>query len=110
MEAAAIELENSVQKADQKLDLIACQLEQYEKDLFSRDATEVSILTLLRSVNQVKEEYENLRREISEVQQLQKQLSDSLKLQLRQVQGRMGTLKHKIIGSTGATARPRPDN
>jgi hypothetical protein len=48
----------------------------------------------------VREEYENLRREISEVQQLQKQLSDSLRLQLRQVQGTFGTLRDKIIGGS----------
>jgi hypothetical protein len=58
---------------------------------------QVSVLKLLRSVNQVREEYENLRREISEVQQLQKQLSDSLRLQLRQVQGTFGTLRDRII-------------
>lgn len=57
------------------------------------------MISLLRGVNQVKEEYENLRREISEVQQLQKQLSDSLKIQLRQVQGRFGTLRERIIQS-----------
>jgi hypothetical protein len=61
---------------------------------------QVSVLKLLRSVNQVREEYENLRREISEVQQLQKQLSDSLRLQLRQVQGTFGTLRDKIIGGS----------
>lgn len=36
-------------------------------------------------MNQVKEEYENLRREINEVQQLQRQLTDSLRNQLKQV-------------------------
>jgi hypothetical protein len=61
---------------------------------------QVSVLKLLRSVNQVREEYENLRREISEVQQLQKQLTDTLRLQLRQVQGRFGTLRDKIIGGS----------
>jgi hypothetical protein len=61
---------------------------------------QVSVLKLLRSVKQVREEYENLRREISEVQQLQKQLSDSLHLQLRQVQGTFGTLRDKIIGGS----------
>ncbi|XP_069685634.1 uncharacterized protein [Periplaneta americana] len=101
MEAAVVQLEESVQKADKKLDVIAWKLDQYEKQVVHVDgselATEVSVLKLLRSVNQVREEYENLRREISEVQQLQKQLSDSLRLQLRQVQGTFGTLRDKII-------------
>ncbi|KAK7874376.1 hypothetical protein R5R35_007838 [Gryllus longicercus] len=97
MKEAAESLEQSVQNADNKLDLIAWKIEQYENELKWVDSTEVSILKLLRSVNQVKEEYENLRREISEVQQLQKQLSDSLRLQLKLVQGKMGLLKHKIV-------------
>lgn len=103
MESAVGQLEDSVQKADKKLDGIAWKLDQYEKQVVHVDcselelATEVSVLKLLRSVNQVREEYENLRREISEVQQLQKQLSDSLRLQLRQVQGTFGTLRDKII-------------
>lgn len=97
MKAAAENLEKTVQNADNKLDLIAWKIEQYENELKWVDSTEVSILKLLRSVNQVKEEYENLRREISEVQQLQKQLSDSLRIQLKEVQGKMGSLKHKIV-------------
>ncbi|XP_069685632.1 uncharacterized protein [Periplaneta americana] len=102
MEAAVVQLEESVQKADKKLDVIAWKLDQYEKQVVHVDGSElateqVSVLKLLRSVNQVREEYENLRREISEVQQLQKQLSDSLRLQLRQVQGTFGTLRDKII-------------
>ncbi|XP_046980381.1 uncharacterized protein LOC124545484 [Schistocerca americana] len=99
MEKTADQLEVTVQKADTKLDLIAWKLEKCEKELFHLDGTEVSVISLLRGVNQVKEEYENLRREISEVQQLQKQLSDSLRLQLRQVQGRFGSLRERIIKS-----------
>ncbi|GLH05263.1 Uncharacterized protein GBIM_10905 [Gryllus bimaculatus] len=103
MKEAAESLEQSVQNADNKLDLIAWKIEQYENELKWVDSTEVSILKLLRSVNQVKEEYENLRREISEVQQLQKQLSDSLRLQLKLVQGKMGSLKHKIVTQNNIT-------
>jgi hypothetical protein len=58
------------------------------------------MLNLLQSVEQVREEYENLRQEISEVQQLQKQLSDTLHLQLRQVQGTFGALRDKMIGGS----------
>lgn len=104
MEAAVVRLEESVLKADKRLDTIAWKLDEYEKQVVHVDgnehATQVSVLKLLRSVKQVREEYENLRREISEVQQLQKQLSDSLHLQLRQVQGTFGTLRDKIIGGS----------
>lgn len=55
-------------------------------------------MRLLRSVTQVKEEYEVLRQDIQEVQQLQKQLTDSLKAQLTQVHGHFNVLRNRIIG------------
>jgi predicted nucleic acid-binding Zn-ribbon protein len=104
MEAAVVRLEESVLKADKTLDTIAWKLDEYEKQVVHVDSnehsTQVSVLKLLRSVQQVREEYESLRREISEVQQLQKQLSDTLHLQLQQVQGTFGTLRDKIIGGS----------
>jgi len=104
MEAAVVRLEESVLKADKALGTIAWKLDEYEKKVVHVDgnehATQVSVLKLLRSVQQVREEYESLRREISEVQQLQKQLSDTLHLQLRQVQGTFGTLRDRIIGGS----------
>ena len=56
------------------------------------------MLRLLRSVHQVTKDYQNLRQEILEVQQLQKQLSDSLKAQLSQVHGHFNLLRNKIVG------------
>lgn len=56
------------------------------------------MLRLLRSVHQVTKDYQNLRQEILEVQQLQKQLSDSLKVQLSQVHGHFNLLRNKIVG------------
>lgn len=58
---------------------------------------QVSVLRLVRSVHQVKEEYQTLRQEILEVQQLQKQLTNSLKAQVSQVQGHFNILREKII-------------
>lgn len=59
---------------------------------------QVSVLKLIKSVAQVKEEYQTLRQEILEVQQLQKQLTDSLKAQVTQVQGHFNILRDKIVG------------
>ncbi|XP_015185902.1 PREDICTED: uncharacterized protein LOC107071423 isoform X1 [Polistes dominula] len=84
MESAIVHLEQSVQKADGKLDMIAWQIDAFEKEFEDPD-NEISVVRLLRSVHQVTKDYQNLRQEISEVQQLQKQLSDSLKAQLSQV-------------------------
>ncbi|XP_054004778.1 uncharacterized protein LOC128890365 [Hylaeus anthracinus] len=97
MESAIVHLEQSVQKADGKLDMIAWQIDAFEKEFEDPDS-EISVLRLLRSVHQVTKDYENLHREILEVQQLQKQLSDSLKAQLSQVVGHFNLLRNKIVG------------
>lgn len=53
---------------------------------------------LLETVTQVKQHYENLRKEISEVQELQKQVQDSLRDSTMQVQTRCRALRMKLIG------------
>ncbi|XP_076749424.1 uncharacterized protein LOC143422560 [Xylocopa sonorina] len=97
MESAILHLEQSVQKADGKLNTIAWQIDAFEKE-FEDPESEISVLRLLRSVHQVTKDYQNLRQEILEVQQLQKQLSDSLKAQLSQVHGHFNLLRSKIVG------------
>ncbi|XP_012250765.1 uncharacterized protein LOC105683045 [Athalia rosae] len=97
MNSAIVNLEQSVREANGKLDMITWQIETFEKECQDPD-NEVSVLRLLRSVTQVKEEYQTLRRDILEVQQLQKQLADSLKMQLSQVQGHFNILRDKILG------------
>lgn len=63
----------------------------------------MSVLRLLRTVTQVKEEYEVLRQDIHEVQQLQKQLTDSLKAQLSQVHGHFNVLRNRIVSRNNRT-------
>ncbi|EFN68356.1 Ska2 N-terminal domain-containing protein [Camponotus japonicus] len=99
MESAIGHLEQSVQKADGKLDMIAWQIDAFEK-AFEEPEDEISVLRLLHSVHQVTKDYQNLRQEILEVQQLQKQLSDSLRAQLTQVHGHFNLLRNKIVGQT----------
>ncbi|XP_014219898.1 uncharacterized protein LOC106647849 [Copidosoma floridanum] len=98
MESAIIHLEQSVQEADGKLDMIAWQIDAFEKEFQNNDTESVSVLRLLRSVTQVKEEYQVLRQDIQEVQQLQKQLTDSLRAQLMQVHGHFNVLRNRIVG------------
>ncbi|XP_058789223.1 uncharacterized protein LOC131663126 [Phymastichus coffea] len=107
MESAIMNLEQSVQKADGKLDMISWQIDAFEKEFQDTESEPVSVLRLLRSVTQVKEEYEVLRQDIHEVQQLQKQLTDSLKAQLLQVHGHFNILRNKIVGRTNNRTTPR---
>lgn len=97
MESIIVHLEQSVQKADGKLDMIAWQIDAFEKEFIIDPNSEISVLHLLRSVHQVTKDYQNLRQEILEVQQLQKQLSDSLKAQLCQMHGHFNLLRNKIV-------------
>lgn len=83
-------------KADEKLDSLALQVGNIENNIFSEDGTEVEVFTLLQSVNDVKTNYQSLRKEILEVQDLQKELSSSLQTQLKIMQDKCNLLKEKI--------------
>ncbi|KAK0080468.1 hypothetical protein PV325_013899 [Microctonus aethiopoides] len=97
MESELMNLEQSVHRANGKLASITWKIQTFEKEFPDSD-NEVSVLKLIKSVAQVKEEYQTLRQEILEVQQLQKQLTDSLKAQVTQVQGHFNILRDKIVG------------
>lgn len=64
---------------------------------------DVTVFNLLKSVTEVKNDYQNIRKELMEVQQLQKQISTSLRTQLQQVHGHFTALKQKITGSQNDT-------
>lgn len=83
-------------KTDEKLDDLALQVGNIGNELFSEDGTEVEVFSLLKSVTEVKSNYQNLRKEIMEVQDLQKQLSSSLQVQLRTMQSNFNMLKEKL--------------
>ncbi|XP_033338946.1 uncharacterized protein LOC117227627 [Megalopta genalis] len=96
METTIVHLEQSVKQVVGKLDMIAWKIDTFEKQ-FENSDREISALRLLRSVHQVTKDYENLHREILELQQLQKQLSVSLKTQLSQVVWHFNLLRNKIV-------------
>lgn len=85
-----------MQKADEKLDSLAIQVGNIENNVFSEDGAKVEVFSLLRSVNDVKENYQNLRKEILEVQDLQKELSNTLQTQLKAMQNKCHLLKERI--------------
>lgn len=86
-----------MQKTDQKMDVLADQVTNIESELFSEDGSQVEVMTLLQSVTEVKNNYQNLRKEIVEVQHLQKQLSSTLQIQLQAMQSKFNTLKEKLM-------------
>lgn len=52
---------------DARLDTLALQVGNIEHDIFSDDGQEVEVHNLLKSVSEVKDNYQNLRKEILEV-------------------------------------------
>ncbi|XP_046684094.1 uncharacterized protein LOC124369937 [Homalodisca vitripennis] len=101
-EAVLNNLEKSVKRTDSHLDKIAWKLDECEKEViditYDENKESESVLHLLETVTQVKQHYENLRKEISEVQELQKQVQDSLRDSTAQVQTRCRALRMKLIG------------
>ncbi|KAK9892406.1 hypothetical protein WA026_019856 [Henosepilachna vigintioctopunctata] len=85
-----------MKKTDEKMDTLAEQVCHIESDIFSEGET-IQVNNLLQSVNEVKENYQSLRKELIEVQDLQKQLSSTLQSQLRIMQSKFNILKQKVV-------------
>ncbi|XP_018323601.1 uncharacterized protein LOC108735886 isoform X2 [Agrilus planipennis] len=74
MENTVKKLEEQVKETDETLGSIATKVGNVQKEI-CREGTKIEVNKLLQSVHDVKNDYQNLRKEISEVQDLQKQLS-----------------------------------
>ncbi|XP_022906160.2 epidermal growth factor receptor substrate 15-like [Onthophagus taurus] len=96
MEEAVVNLEKQMQKTDEKLDDLATQVGDITSDLLSEEDKEIEVYTLLKSVNEVKSNYQSLHRDIQEVQGLQRELSGQLHAQLKLMQKKCSQLKEKI--------------
>lgn len=93
---------------DARLDTLALQVGNIEHEIFSDDGQKVEVHNLLKSVSEVKDNYQNLRKEILEVQDLQKQLSTTLNSQLRTMQAKFHLLKEKVTVAEQAKLNARP--
>ncbi|XP_019869263.2 uncharacterized protein LOC109597924 isoform X1 [Aethina tumida] len=96
MEKAVEELEHKMKKTDERFEDLAVQVGNIEQDMFADDVEEVQVNNLLRSVNEVKSNYMHLKKELGEVQDLQRQLSTTLHMQLKMMQTKFNTLKEKV--------------
>lgn len=85
-----------MRQTDEKMDTLASQVGNIESDFFSENGDQIEVKNLLQSVNQVKSNYQNLRKDLLEVQDLQKQLSHTLHVQLQVMQAKFNTLKQKL--------------
>lgn len=99
-----------MQCAGDHLDTVASRLTQVEHLLLYNDddVDNFSVLEVLESVTEVKNEYQNLQKDIKEVQQLQKEMAASLQTQMRSMRQTFLLLKKKIqsqasVSSSGSS-------
>ncbi|XP_026313580.1 uncharacterized protein LOC113225476 [Hyposmocoma kahamanoa] len=91
------ELEETVKRTDEQLDLMAWKIEDGDKDLVVPvDGQDMCIMNLLKSVSEVRSDYQQLRQELEEVQALQRELSSRLRAQLRIVHGKFARLRQRL--------------
>lgn len=85
-----------MRQTDERMGTLASQVGNIENEIFSEKGEEIEVNNLLQSVNEVKSNYQTLRKDLMEVQDLQKQLSHSLHVQLQVMQAKFNTLKQKL--------------
>ncbi|XP_060533101.1 uncharacterized protein LOC132706049 [Cylas formicarius] len=108
MEQVVEDIENKVKKTDERLDNLAEQVGNIESGIFSEDGEKIEVHNILKSVSEVKSNYQNLRKDIMEVQDLQKQLSLTLGQQLKMMQNKFNMLKERInVAESSKLVRPK---
>uniref|UniRef100_A0A1L8D7K7 Ska2 N-terminal domain-containing protein n=1 Tax=Nyssomyia neivai TaxID=330878 RepID=A0A1L8D7K7_9DIPT len=100
-------LQNSVDYTGSQLDIVAMQLSKVEKILPTecQESDVASVMELLDTMSDVKNEYKNLKKDLQEVQQLQKQMTNSLRYQMNELAQTFNLLK-KRIESTAPSPPP----
>nr|XP_004928996.1 uncharacterized protein LOC101740149 isoform X1 [Bombyx mori] len=95
------ELEETVKQTDVQIDLMDWKMENVEKELVQPiNAQETCIMNLLKSVSEVRSDYQQLRRELVEVQALQQELSSKLRAQVRLVHGKFARLRQRLVAAS----------
>ncbi|XP_030568777.1 uncharacterized protein LOC115768353 [Drosophila novamexicana] len=95
-------LEKSVANAGSQLYTMAHKLHAVERSLDQtamEQMDEMEVMELLESMTEVKNEYQNLRKDIQEVQQLQRDVSTSIRYQMTNMQQTFQMLKKRIATS-----------
>ncbi|KAH8345099.1 hypothetical protein KR059_004909 [Drosophila kikkawai] len=106
-------LEKSVANAGSQLYTMAHKLHAVERSLEQttmEQMDEMEVLELLESMSEVTNEYQNLRKDIREVQQLQRDVSSSIRYQMRSMQQTFHTLKQRIASSQKNRSGSKPES
>ncbi|CAG9801528.1 unnamed protein product [Chironomus riparius] len=104
MSETLFSLEQSVNNAGNQLTTLASKLGNVEKNLLpdptqietTAEPVNIPVLELLESVSDVTNEYETLRRDLSEMNHLQKEMTSNLRYQVRIMNQTFNLLKQRI--------------
>ncbi|CAB3222231.1 unnamed protein product [Arctia plantaginis] len=95
------ELEETARQTDEQLDLMAWKMDSVDNKLVEPvNSQDMCIMNLLKSVSEVRSDYQQLRRELVEVQALQRELSSRLRSQLRLVHGKFARLRQRLAAAS----------
>ncbi|CAH0713437.1 unnamed protein product, partial [Brenthis ino] len=95
------QLEETVKRTDEQLDLMEWKMDNVEKQMVEPLCNQdVCLVNLLKSVSEVRSDYQQLRAELVEVQALQRELSTRLRTQLRLVHGKFARLRQRIAAAS----------
>ncbi|XP_037934690.1 uncharacterized protein LOC119669033 [Teleopsis dalmanni] len=92
-------LERSIANAGTQLYTVSHKLHEVERSLDETSLDEmddICVMELLESMTEVKNEYQNLRRDIQEVQQLQRDVTTSIRFQMRAMHQTFQMLKKRL--------------
>lgn len=95
---------SQVKNTGDQLDVFTSRLIDVERHLYNStleggggdEVDDACVMELLESMTEVKNEYQNLRKDIQEVQQLQKEMTSSLRYQMRAMTQTFNLLKKRI--------------
>ncbi|XP_013103192.1 uncharacterized protein LOC106084199 [Stomoxys calcitrans] len=92
------ELEKSVAHAGSQLNCMAHKLHEVERRCLdcNQEIDDTCVLELLESMSEVRNEYINLRKDIQEVQQLQRDVTTSIRFQMRTMHQTYQVLKKRL--------------
>ncbi|XP_059054818.1 uncharacterized protein LOC131848881 [Achroia grisella] len=95
------DLEETVKQTDEQLDMMEWKMDGVEGELVEPISTQdMCVINLLKSVSEVRSDYQQLRRELVEVQALQRELSSRLRAQLRLVHGKFARLRQRLAAAS----------
>ncbi|VVC97499.1 unnamed protein product [Leptidea sinapis] len=94
------ELDDTVKQTNEQLEMLDWKLDSGKELVVPINHQDVCLINLIKSVSEVRSDYQQLRRELIEVQALQRELSSRLRSQLRLVHSKFARLRQKIAAAS----------